>query len=167
MSNIVGLNPDFKVILMNVAMFVLIALVFLPVPYWLNSSNPNKLVAGITTTLFVIITLFVGYQLLSNKAVVKEGKLLMKSGVYSHEWTISSLRREEGTSLDDFHRSNGIHIIHYSSGYYQKKRNKYFILRTSKRPLICFSAEGNIGLCMDESIFEKIKSELQNKIYTQ
>ncbi|WP_434524526.1 hypothetical protein [Photorhabdus asymbiotica] len=164
MSNIVGLNPDLKVILMNVAMFVLIALVLLPIPYWLNNSNPNKLVAGITTTLFIVITLFVSYQLLSNKAVVKEGKLLMKSGVYSHEWTISSLRREEGTCLNDFHRSNGIHIINYSSGYYQKKRNKYFILRTSKRPLVCFSAEGNIGLCIDESVFEKIKSELQNKI---
>ncbi|CAQ83900.1 MULTISPECIES: hypothetical protein [Photorhabdus] len=164
MSNIVGLNPDLKVILMNVAMFVLIALVLLPIPYWLNNSNPNKLVAGITTTLFIIITLFVSYQLLSNKAVVKEGKLLMKSGVYSHEWTISSLRREEGTSLNDFHRSNGIHIIHYSSGYYQKKPNTYFILRTSKRPLVCFSAEDNIGLCIDESVYERINSSLQNKI---
>ncbi|MGV7962129.1 hypothetical protein QPK13_13765 [Photorhabdus tasmaniensis] len=164
MSNIVGLNPDFKVILMNVTMFVLIALVFLPVPYWLNSSNPNKLAASITTTLFVVIALFIGYQLLANKAMVKEGKLLMKSGVYSHEWAISSLRREESVSLKDFHRSNGIHIIHYSSGYYHKKRNKYFILRVSKRPLICFSAEGNIGLCIDESVFEKIKGELRDKI---
>ncbi|WP_387463861.1 hypothetical protein [Photorhabdus sp. RM323S] len=164
MSNIVGLNPDFKVILMNVAMFVLIALVFLPVPYWLNSSNPNKLAASITTTLFVVIALFIGYQLLANKAMVKEGKLLMKSGVYSHEWAISSLRREESVSLKDFHRSNGIHIIHYSSGYYHKKRNKYFILRVSKRPLICFSAESNIGLCIDESVFEKIKGELRDKI---
>ncbi|WP_445497565.1 hypothetical protein [Photorhabdus sp. SF281] len=164
MSNIVGLNPDLKVILMNVAMFVLIALVFLPIPYWLNNSNPNKLAASITTTLFVVIALFISYQLLANKAVVKEGKLLVKSGVYSHEWAISSLHREESVSLEDFHRSNGIHIIHYSSGYYQKKRNKYFILRVSKRPLICFSAEGNIGLCIDESVFEKIKGELRDNI---
>ncbi|AWK42458.1 hypothetical protein GPY51_01025 [Photorhabdus laumondii subsp. laumondii] len=164
MNNIVGLNPDFKVILMNVAMLVLIALVFLPVPYWLSNSNPNKLAASIATTLFIIIALFVGYQLLSNKAVAKEGKLLMKSGVYSHEWVISSLRREAGVSLEDFSRSNGIHIIHYSSGYYHKGKNKYFILRVSKRPLICFNSEGNIGLCIDESIFEKIKGELQDKI---
>lgn len=140
----IALPIRWRIIAINCLWFTGLILFFVAVHYLAPESNASSLAAAISARVLLLLLATLAWQLGRNKAIIEDEEMVLRAGFYSQRWPLEVISRPwRDYHLNEFHRSNGVHVYGYSAGYYSRAGVKrHFVLAMGGSQVCCLEIQG-------------------------